>query len=86
LKRKPSSLTLLALHKFKKNKIGVLSFWYIVLCGFVAIFAYALAPDNSSNANQMHIEIHTKKPGFKVLMLTISTKNINGFLHVNIFF
>ncbi|MCF6181012.1 ABC transporter permease [Lutibacter sp.] len=77
MKRKLNSLTLLALHKFKKNKIGVLSFWYIILCGFIAVFAYVLAPDNSSNANQMHIEIHTKKPGFKVLMLTIPSKKIS---------
>lgn len=74
MKRKLNSLTLLALHKFKKNKIGVLSFWYIILCGFIAVFAYVLAPDNSSNANQMHLEIHTKKPDFKVLMLTIPPK------------
>lgn len=49
----------------------MLSFWFIVLCGLVSVFAYLLAPDNSSNANQMHLEIHSKKPGFEVLMLTI---------------
>lgn len=37
----------------------------------VAIFAYALAPDNSKNANQMHLSIHSKNPGFSVEMLTI---------------
>lgn len=66
-----NSLSSLALRKFKKNITGVLSFWFIVLCGLVAVFAYLLAPDNSSNANQMHLEIHSKKPGFEVLMLTI---------------
>ena len=50
------------------------SFYFIIVCGLVAIFAYALAPDNSSNANQMHLEIHSKKPGFKVLMLTIPSE------------
>ncbi len=53
------------------------SFWYIILCGFIAIFAYILAPDNSSNANQMHLEIHSKKPGFEVLMLTLPTKRVD---------
>jgi len=71
LKRKPNSLSSLALHKLKKNKTGVLSFWFIVLCGLLAIFAYLLSPDNTSNANQMHLEIHTKRPGFEVLILTI---------------
>lgn len=85
MKRKLNSLTSLALHKFKKNTIGVLSFWFIVLCGFVAIFAYVLAPDNSNNANQMHLEIHTKKPGFKVLMLTIPSNEINKQSFLNAF-
>ncbi|REE80575.1 peptide/nickel transport system permease protein [Lutibacter oceani] len=73
MKTTNNSLTTLALQKFKKNTTGVLSFWFIVLCGFIAVFAYLLAPDNSSNANQMHLEIHSKKPGFEVLMLTIPT-------------
>lgn len=70
-----NSLTSLALHKFKKNVWGVLSFWFIVIVGFVAVFAYAIAPDNSQYANQMHLSIHSKKPGFKVLMLTFPTDN-----------
>ena len=45
------------------------------MCGFIAVFAYAIAPDNSSNANQMHLEIHSKKPGFETLMLSIPSKN-----------
>ncbi|MDX1828934.1 MAG: ABC transporter permease [Lutibacter sp.] len=85
MKRKINSLTSLALHKFKKNKIGVLSFWFIVICGFIAIFAYVLAPDNSSNANQMHLEIHTKKPGFKVLMLTIPSNEVSKQSFFNAF-
>jgi len=66
-----NSLTLIALKKFKKNRSGLFSFWFIVICGIVAIFAYVFAPDDSSNANQMHLEIHSKKPGFTVEMLTI---------------
>lgn len=74
MKTKTNSLTTLALQKFKKNSTGVFSFWFIVLCGFVAIFAYLLAPDSSNNANQMHLEIHSKKPGFEVLMLTFPSE------------
>ncbi|AOW20462.1 ABC transporter permease [Urechidicola croceus] len=68
---KPTSLTTLALQRFKKNKTGVFSFWYIVLCGFIAMFCYLIAPDNSNSANLMHLEIHSKKPGFSTQMLTI---------------
>ena len=69
-----NSLSQLALQKFKKNFWGVLSFWFVVLGVLLAIFAYALAPDNSQNANQQHISIHSKKPGFKATILTIPSK------------
>lgn len=69
------SLTTLALKKFKKNRSGLFSFFYVLLCGFIAVAAYMLAPDNSANANQMHLEIHSKKPGFSVLMLTLPSEN-----------
>ncbi|SFU27803.1 peptide/nickel transport system permease protein [Pustulibacterium marinum] len=65
------SLTAMALQKFKRNFWGVFSLSIVLLCGFVAVFAYVLAPDDSTNANQMHISIHSQKPGFQVSMLTI---------------
>ncbi|MCF6350027.1 MAG: ABC transporter permease [Flavobacteriaceae bacterium] len=78
MQSKPTSLTKLALKKFTKNKIGLFSFWYIILCGFMAVFAYVLAPDNSPNAKIQHIEIHTKKPFFKVKLLKeIREKKVN---------
>jgi peptide/nickel transport system permease protein len=83
-----NSLSQLALRKFKKNFWGVFSFWFIVLIGLISIFAYTIAPDNSQNANQMHLSIHSKKPGFKVNMLSIpNTLNSNQQSWVNkIFF
>ena len=65
----------MALQKFKKSFWGVLSFWFIVLVGLLSVFAYVVAPDNSQNANQMHLSIHSKKPGFKVLMLTVPNQS-----------
>lgn len=65
------SLTAIALHKFKKNFWGVFSFGFIVVLLFISVFAYVLAPDNSENANQMHLSIHSKPPGFQVNMLLI---------------
>ncbi|WP_242085586.1 ABC transporter permease [Aestuariivivens sediminis] len=70
-----NSLKHLALQKFKRNFWGVLSFFVVLLVGFISIFAYALAPDKSQHANQMHLAIHSKKPGFKVAMLTIPSKS-----------
>ncbi|MFV0248597.1 MAG: ABC transporter permease [Tenacibaculum sp.] len=67
-----------SISKIKKHKIGFISLSYIFLCGFVAVFCYFLAPDNSSNANQMKLEIHSKAPGFRVKMLEIPSSAGNN--------
>ena len=74
MSHKSNSLKQLALQKFKKNFWGVFSFYFIVLVGLVSVFAYVIAPDNSQFANQMHLSIHSKRPGFKVEMLTIPSQ------------
>jgi peptide/nickel transport system permease protein len=57
--------------KFKKQYLGVVSLVFIILVLVMAIFAYMLSPDSSENANQMHLSIHSKAPGFSVTMLHI---------------
>ena len=81
MKNTSTSLTKLTLQKFKKNGWGVFSFLFLCTCILVALFAYVLAPDNSKNANQMHLSIQSKSPGFKVEMLTIpySANEKNSF-------
>ncbi|CAL2087035.1 ABC transporter permease [Tenacibaculum dicentrarchi] len=71
---KNNSLWQLALRKFIESKTGVFSFLFIVFCGCMAVFCYLIAPDNSNSANQMHLEIHSKSPGFSVQMLSIPSK------------
>lgn len=62
-------LTALAFQKFKQNYLGMASVYFILFIGFVSIFAYVLAPDSTRYANQMHLSIHSKPPGFNVQML-----------------
>jgi peptide/nickel transport system permease protein len=71
-----TSLTGIALQKFKKNFWGVFSLGFLIVCVFIAVFAYALAPDNSTNANQMHLAIQSKPPGFTTRMLTIPSEEV----------
>ena len=78
MSNKSHSLKQLALQKFKKNFWGVFSFYFIVFVGFVSVFAYVFAPDNTQAANQMHLSIHSKPPGFKVQMLTIPLRINNN--------
>jgi len=75
MSKKSSSLSSLALQKFKRNFWGVLSLVYIIICGIIAVFAYAFAPDDSQNANQMHLSIHSKPPGFTTQILTLASKD-----------
>lgn len=71
MRNQNTSLTRLALQKFKKNFWGVFSLGIITAIGLVSVFAYLFAPDASKNANQMHLSIHSKSPGFEVQMLTV---------------
>ncbi|AUC82433.1 ABC transporter permease [Lacinutrix sp. Bg11-31] len=81
MSNKANSLSKLALQKFKKNFWGVFSFYFIVFVGVISVFAYVFAPDNSRYANQMHVSIHSKAPGFNVdlLVLPSQIKNEQGF-------
>ncbi|WP_299124291.1 ABC transporter permease [uncultured Tenacibaculum sp.] len=80
-----NSLWQIAIQKFKQSKTGMFSFWFIILCGFTAVFCYVLAPDNSNSANQMHLEIHSKPPGFSLQMLSIPSEKENGQSWFSIF-
>lgn len=77
-----NSLSKLALQKFKKNFWGVFSFYFIVFVGVISVFAYVFAPDNSRHANQMHVSIHSKTPGFSIDMLVLPSQieNKQGFV------
>ncbi|WP_055447781.1 ABC transporter permease [Lacinutrix mariniflava] len=78
---KANSLSKLALQKFKKNFWGVFSFYFIVFVGVISVFAYVFAPDNSRHANQMHVSIHSKAPGFSIALLVLPSQieNEQGF-------
>ncbi|GAL79248.1 oligopeptide transport system permease protein OppC [Algibacter lectus] len=85
---KSSSLKQLALQKFKKNFWGgVFSLCFIGFVGVVSVFAYAFAPDDSQYANQMHLSIHSKRPGYTVTMLTIPSElKVNQNMFDKLFF
>ena len=55
----------------RRNFLGIICFGYIFFVFVISVFAYVLAPDNSSNANTMNLSIHSKKPGFKTEMINL---------------
>ena len=68
---KSRSLNILAWNRLKKNKLSFFALCYIVLLFLIAVFATVISPDNSPNANEMHIELSTHFPFEKVLFLEI---------------
>ena len=68
----------IAIARFKKNVTGVISLAFILLCGFIALFAYFIIPDKTPYANTQILEISTRKPGFEVDMLLVPKQNVAG--------
>ncbi len=59
------------LFKILQHPLGKISLGYIILVTFCAVFASLLAPDGTENANQMHVSIHSKPPGFSTVLLLV---------------
>lgn len=58
-------------NKFRKNQLAYLGLLFILLTAFLSLFAVVLSPDNSPQANTIHLALAAKKPGFQVSMLKI---------------
>ena len=48
------------------NPLGFLSSLVIVTFTFLSVFAYHIIPDSTYMANDQHLSLINKKPGFKV--------------------
>ncbi|MGC8751049.1 ABC transporter permease [Hydrotalea sp.] len=76
---------LMLLHK--SMSIGVV---IISIAIFIAIFAYVLAPDSSTNANRIIPEIGSKPPGFSIQLLKLplhkTKEETSGFINSLKFF
>jgi peptide/nickel transport system permease protein len=60
-----------ALKRFFKNRVAVAGLLVIVLSLLMAIFAYALAPDHTHNADEQVLQLKMHSPGFSTDMLKI---------------
>ncbi len=58
--------------RFKKNKGALFGIVIIALAVFLAVFAYAIAPDDSPDANRIIPEIANQKPGFTIQLLRLN--------------
>ena len=60
--------------KFCRNPVALASLIFLAFSAFVALFAYALAPDHTPNANQQSVDIALQPPGFRVLQLAVRNR------------
>ena len=67
----PNSPARVAWNRFRSNKLGMAASFFILAIGLMALFAYAIIPDKTNNANRQILEISTQKPGFSVDMLIV---------------
>jgi len=65
------SLSRKAWKKFLGNKLSLAALIYILLSVVVALLGYFITPDRTPMANRQTLELATKKPGFKIMMLKV---------------
>lgn len=65
------SLTAKAWAALLRNKSVVACLWAVIIASFVAVTGYLITPDSSPFANEQHLEIAARKPGFSTMMLKI---------------
>ncbi len=73
----------LAWRRFRKNIPATIGLVWLCICTLVAIFAYVLMPDDSSNANFQVIEIPKQPPGTNITVLlkpNFSDQAVPGFI------
>ncbi len=67
----------LAWKRFRSNKLGMASCFFVLLWALLALFAYVIIPDKTPNANRQILEISTQKPSFEVDMLILPKEQPN---------
>jgi len=69
------SLSSITWKRLRKNKLAMGFLIFVLIVSLVAIFSYLIVPDSTPYANNQHIEIAAKKPGFTIDLIKIK-KNI----------
>lgn len=74
------------IQKIKKNPLGVVSFFIIVLAALLTLFAYAMSHDKVKDANQQNVILAHKPIGYTQLTLEVPLKNYTPQTTWNDFF
>lgn len=66
-----SSLSALAWRRFRSNPLGMGSLIFIGIIFLIALAGYLITPDSTPFANDQHLELGLKKPGFRTGFIMI---------------
>lgn len=80
MERKKSNMRVM--NKLLKNKLAIFGGVLIIITILIAILGYLIMPDQSPNANEMHLEISTLPPGSEVIFHKV--ENGKSVDHINI--
>ena len=72
------SLSKLAWNRFKKEKEGVISLFFVAFVVLVSILGYLITPDHTPYCNHQQLEIALRKPGFSVTLLQVKQEKETG--------
>ncbi len=67
----PDTSSYNAWRRFLRNPLSLSGMIIILITVLAAILGYLIIPDKSPDANEQHIEIAARKPGFRVQMLKV---------------
>ncbi len=70
------SLSAEAWKKLKQNRLSFSALLFIIFIATVALMGYLVTPDHTPYANEQHVELAIKKPGFKVDVLKVRKNEI----------
>src|SRR5688572_15869354 len=62
--------------RLKKNKGAVLGMIVIIIAIIIAVFGYFIAPDHSSYANRIVLEIGSGKPGLRQEFIKVKKERV----------
>lgn len=69
--------------RFRKNKLALGGLLFIITLILMGILGYAITPDQTPNANTMHLQLTNKKPGrsfdFLIISRSENIKQVNFF-------
>jgi ABC-type dipeptide/oligopeptide/nickel transport system permease subunit len=61
----------IAIRRLSSDWLSMVALGFICLCAVFATLGYLIIPDSTPYANQQHLELATRKPGFKVDIMLI---------------